>query len=141
MPQGRHWLEEATTLYRADMSSSAPPALPYLPHGGREGRCNGHLGGSEGGGFLIAVCKMARTYSDDSDQVGHGGHDAGGLCATSCVVRPQSRREKSCWAWDQLYQTKAPPTPKDTPNRHLLHPTTAVSMARGMRNLHTDQVD
>ena len=43
--QGKLWLVEETTLYRVDVSSSAPPALPYLPHGGREGRCNGHLGG------------------------------------------------------------------------------------------------
>ena len=139
MPQGRHWLEEATTLYRADVSSSAAPALPYLPHGGREGRCNGHFGGSEGGSMSTRGCKMARTYSDDSDQFGHGGHDAGVLHAIFGVAPPQSRREKSCWAWDQLHQEKHPPTPKDTPNRHLLHPTTAVSIKTRVRNLHMDQ--
>ena len=98
VPQGRLWLEEETTLHRVDVSCSAPPALPYLPHGGREGRCNGHFGGSEGGWFLTRVCKMAWTYSDDSDQFGHGGHDAGVLHSTFGVVRPQSRREKSNFA-------------------------------------------
>ena len=47
--QSKLWLVKDTTLYRVDVSSSAPPALPHLPHGGREGRCNGHFGGVEGG--------------------------------------------------------------------------------------------
>ena len=59
VPQGRLWLEEETTLHRMDVSCSAAPALPYLPHGGREGRCNGHLGGVEGGSFLTRVCKLS----------------------------------------------------------------------------------
>ena len=98
VPQGRLWLEEETTLHRADVSSSALPALPYLPHGGREGRCNGHLRGVEGGAMFIRGCKMASTYSDDSDQFGHGGHDARVLHSTFGVVWPQSRREKSNFA-------------------------------------------
>ena len=59
VPQGRLWIEEATTLYRADVSSSAPPALPYLPHGGREGRCNGRFGRVGGGSMSIRGSKLS----------------------------------------------------------------------------------